>query len=208
MARFVRIGNVVLDPTRVKVARIQTGESPELRMLLRTPNEGVQVQAQSMEEASAWLDDLGTHTGLQRVQQALLPVTQVRMAQALPARKVKGKREGPGLRLSLSQERVTLPTDTLEAAEAFLDELLEVLPGGAWGSTSEPPPGGAWGSTSEPPPVPPPPVVPAALAAPEVASGPALDSLDPDFYDAAPDEAETPWDEDEDEAAAADEIPA
>ena len=194
MARFVRIGNVVLDPTRVKVARIQTGESPELRMLLRTPNEGVQVQAQSMEEASAWLDDLGTHTGLQRVQQALLPVTQVRMAQALPARKVKGKREGPGLRLSLSQERVTLPTDTLEAAEAFLDELLEVMPGGAWGSTSEPPP------------VPPPPVVPAALVAPEVASGPALDSLDPDFYDAAPDEAETPWDEDE--AAAADEIPA
>ena len=191
MARFVRIGNVVLDPTRVKVARIQFGEFPELRIMLRTPEENVQMQAQSDAEASAWLEELGTHTGLRRVQQALLPVSRVRMAQALPARKVKGKYEGPSLRLTLTNEKVTLATDSLAAAEAFLDELLEIMPGGAW-------------VTPEPPlPVPPPPraeptpLAPAGAqaAAVEVESGPGLDFQDP-AAEVLEDAEETPWDED------------
>ena len=189
MARFVRIGNVVLDPTRVKVARIQAGEYPELRMMLRSPEETVHLQAQSEAEASAWLDDLGQHCPvLRRVQQALLPVTQVRMAEALPARKVKGKLEGPGLILTWAQEKVTLPTDSLAAAEAFLDELLEAMPGGAW-VTSEP----AAAAPAEP--------TPLAPAAGE--SGPALDSQDLRvgvLEDAEDDAEETPWADAEDDA--------
>ena len=189
MARFVRIGNIVLDPSRVKVARIEAGDSIQLRMLLRTPNESVQVQALTAAEASDWLDQLAECTGYQRIQQALLPVKRVRIAQALTSIKVKGRDEGPGLRVILNNERVTVPTDTLESAQAFLDELLQAMQGDAESASHMPP--------VPPAPVPPPAVTstgwPTTAQVAAAANAEGAQGLDPDQD--APEADEVPWDE-------------
>ena len=128
---FVRVGNILLDSGRVKVARIETDATPELRLMLQAPDETVKVPADTPAEASAWLDELGAHTGHRRIGPALLPLRRVRMAQALPALRIRIKGQlqdrGPGLRLTLHQEQVDIPTATLDEAQACLDELLVAL---------------------------------------------------------------------------------
>jgi len=135
MSRYVRVGNLVLDPGRVQAARMEAADAPALQLLLRAPRETVYVPAATAEEAGAWLDALAACTGFQRIRQVLVPVRAVRLAVALPALRSKSRGQvtdrGPGVRLSLTRGRVDMPTATLDEAQACLDELLRVMQGAA-----------------------------------------------------------------------------
>jgi len=159
MARFIKIGEtVVLDPARVRVARISQ-ELPELRMMLREPKETLFVPAPNGATAQTWLDDLRTPTQLPRVGDALLPIQLVRWAQVQEnlVAKVKDQDQdrGPGLRLMMNAEDLDpfdLPADSVETARAWLDLLLRQLNGE---EAAEPaPPEGDPPPVSMPPPEP------------------------------------------------------
>jgi len=149
MSRYVRVGHLVLDPGRVKAARLEAADPeaadphPELQVKLHAPPETVSVPAASAAEADAWLDELAACTGLQRIRQVLVRVRDVRLAVALPALRHRSRGQvtdrGPGVRLSLPRDRVDVPTATLDEARACLDELVRVMQGAAGAA----PPGAA-----------------------------------------------------------------